>query len=341
MTVSDQEYPELNEREGLFKEQVSRKPDKYPWTKDAMKAMWHNPWSADKFTFHSDVNDFKVLMNDQEREMITRCLSAIAQIEVAVKTFWSKLGENMPHPSISDLGAVMAGIEVIHNVAYERLLEELDLNEVFQKNLELEIIEKRVKYLRKHTHRFYKDSKKQYIYALILFTLYVENTSLFSQFYTICHFNRFKNMLKDTTQQVTYTSKEEAIHALCGMRLINDAREEYPELFDEEFIEKIRYETQESYKAEADIIDWQLNGIEDEFISPAIVKNMIKQRLNDSLEMINIKPVFDDVDPELLTKSEWFDEDILGEMKTDFFHARPTEYSKNNRAYDEDELYGD
>lgn len=323
----------------LFEEQISRKPDKYPWTKEAMKAMWHNPWSADKFTFHSDVNDFKVLMTDQEREMITRCLSAIAQIEVAVKTFWSKLGENLPHPSIADLGAVMAAIEVIHNVAYERLLEELDLNEVFEQNLKLEIIENRVKYLRKHTHRFYKDSKKQYVYALILFTLYVENASLFSQFYTICHFNRFKNMLKDTAQQVTYTSREEAIHALCGMRIINDLRDEYPEIFDEEFEEKIRYETTQCYKAEAAIITWQLNGYEDEYISAPIVQNMVKKRLNDSLIEIKIKPAFDDVDEALLEKTVWFDEDILGEMKTDFFHARPTEYAKNNRSYDEDELY--
>lgn len=330
---------ELNEREGLFKEQISRKPDRYPWTKDAMKAMWHNPWSADKFTFHSDVNDFKILMNEQEREMTTRCLSAIAQIEVAVKTFWSKLGENMPHPSIADLGAVMAGIEVIHNVAYERLLEELDLTDIFQENLKLDIIEKRVKYLRKHTHRYYKDSKKQYIYALALFTLYVENTSLFSQFYTICYFNRYKNWLKDTTQQVTYTSKEEAVHALCGMRLINDARKEYPELFDDDLIEKIRSEAVESYRAEEAIIDWQLVGFEDEHISPAIVKNFVKNRLNESLQMINIEPVFDDIDQDLLKKSMWFDEDILGEMKTDFFHSRDVNYAKNNRSFDEDELY--
>lgn len=322
----------------LFEEQISRKPDLYPWTREAMRAMWHNPWSADKFTFHSDVNDFKVLMTDSEREMITRSLSAISQIEVAVKTFWSKLGDNLPHPSIGDLGAVMAGIEVIHNDAYERLLNELDLNDVFEENLKLDIIANRVKYLRKHTHRFYKDSKKQYVYALILFTLYVENASLFSQFYTICYFNRFRNMLKDTTQQVTYTSREEAIHALCGMRLINDLRSEYPELFDDELIEKIKYETVQAYEAEAKIIDWQINGYRSANLTPEIVKNFVKNRLNESLVEIGIDPVFE-VDEELLKAAEWFEEDVLGEMKTDFFHARDTNYAKNNRPFEEDELF--
>jgi ribonucleoside-diphosphate reductase beta chain len=82
--------------------------------------------------------------------------------------------------------------------------------------------------------KFYKDSKKQYLYALILFTLFVENVSLFSQFYVINWFARFKNVLKDTDQQVKYTRNEENIHALVGTRIINTIREEYPELFDEE-----------------------------------------------------------------------------------------------------------
>ena len=73
----------------------------------------------------------------------------------------------------------MANTEVIHNNAYERLLDILGLEEVFEENLKLEWIQGRVNYLRKYTHRFYKNSQKQYLYALILFTLFVENVSLF------------------------------------------------------------------------------------------------------------------------------------------------------------------
>jgi hypothetical protein len=58
---------------------------------------------------------------------VIRTLSAIGQIEIAVKTFWAKLGENLPHPSLQDLGYVMANTEVIHNNAYERLISILGL----------------------------------------------------------------------------------------------------------------------------------------------------------------------------------------------------------------------
>jgi len=193
----------------IFDEQIARKPNKYPWTEQFIQAMHDGFWTDKEFSFKSDVQQFKVNLSDQEREIIVRTLSAIGQIEVAVKTFWAKLGDNLPHPSLQDLGYVMANVEVIHNNAYERLLSILDIEDIFEKNLKLEWIQGRIKYLRKYTHKFYKDSKKQYLYALILFTLFVENVSLFSQFYIINHFARFKNVMKDTDQQVKYTRNEE------------------------------------------------------------------------------------------------------------------------------------
>ena len=323
----------------IFEEQIARKPNHYPWTEEFINAMHNGHWTDKEFNFQSDVQDFKVNMTDTEREMITRSLSAIAQIEVAVKTFWAKVGENLPHPSIIDLGYVMANVEVIHNNAYERLLEVLEMEHIFEENLKLDIIQNRVKYLRKYLHKYYKDAKKQYVYSLILFTLYVENVSLFSQFYTINYFSRFKNLLKDTSQQVAYTSREELIHALVGIKLVNTIREEYPELFDDELIERIRSECIEAYNAECKIIDWSVNGYESEHLSADIVKNFLRNRFNDSLKQIGIMPVFEDVDKVLLEKTAWFDEDVLGNNSTDFFHRRPVEYSKKDKSYGEEDLF--
>jgi len=114
----------------IFEEQISRKPNRYPWVDQFIEAMHNGFWTDKEFNFKSDVQQFKVDLSDQERDIIVRTLSAISQIEVAVKTFWAKLGENLPHPALQDLGYVMANVEVIHNHAYERLLKVLDLEEV-------------------------------------------------------------------------------------------------------------------------------------------------------------------------------------------------------------------
>ena len=322
----------------IFNEQIARKPDHYPWTQDFIEAMHNGFWTHREFTFQSDVQDFLVNLSNQEKQIIIRALSTIGQLEISVKKFWAKLGENLPHPSLNDLGYTMAHIEVIHGDAYERLLEVLGIDDNFEKILELDIVKGRVNYLRKHLHKFHENNKKQFIYSLILFTLFVENIALFSQFYTISFFGRFKNMLKDTNKQVESTSREENLPAMIGIKIINTIKEEYPELFDEELEKKIIYESAEAVKYECEIIDWIVNGYKHEHLNSELLKEFIKNRLNESLESIGYSAAFE-VDKNILSKTYWFDEQILGNNMTDFFHSRPVEYAKKAAAFDIEALF--
>lgn len=312
----------------LFEEQISRKPDLYPWTKQFIEAIWQGFWTPDEFNFRSDYSQFKTDLSEEEQEVIVRALSAIGQIEVAVKTFWANLGDQLPHPSIRDLGYAMANSEVIHNMAYEKLLDILHLTHVFEKNLSEKVIIGRVNYLRKYLKKVYKNSRKQYIYSIILFTLFVENVSLFSQFYVIMHFNRNRAVLKDCAQQVQYTRNEEMLHAQVGIKIINTLREEYPELFDEELEARIAEETLESLKAESKVIDWIMNGYEVEGLSADILKAFIAKRMKESLDQIGFDSSAIEYDQELVDKTYWFDEELLGTNMTDFFQKRPVEYSR-------------
>lgn len=319
----------------LFDKQIARKPDYYPWTKDFIQAMWEGFWTAQKFSFDSDINDFKLEMNDQERQIVTRCLAAIAQIEVQVKKFWARLGENLPHPSIDSLGTVMAHVEEIHNDAYEKLLLRMGMSNIFEENLNVPAIANRVKYLTKHNHKVYGDDKKQYIYSLILFTLFTENVSLFSQFYIILWMNRYQNRLKDAAQQVKYTRNEELLHAQAGMKIINCLREEYPQYFDEDLENKVIEECNVAFKAESDIVDWILGDYKQEGLDKDILKTFVAIKLNESLTGIGYQPQFK-VDPELEAKTFWMTEGIYAPPKVDFFHGEPVTYTQVDTTDDDD-----
>ncbi len=218
------------------------------------------------------------------------------------------------------------------------MLSVLDLEDIFEENLKLDIIVGRVNYLRKYTHKYYKDSKKQYIYALVLFTLFVENVSLFSQFYVILWFNRFRNCLKDTSQQVQYTKNEEQIHALVGIKLINTIREEHPELFDDELENRILEESKEAFRCESNIIDWIVNGYKEENLNAKILKEYVKNRINDSLLQIGFRKIFP-IDDDILQKTYWMDEEVLGNSMTDFFYKRPVEYSKKHTSFAVEDVF--
>ena len=322
----------------IFDEQITRKPDRYPWTQDFIEAMHNGFWTVREFNFQSDIQDFRVSLSDQEKIIITRALSTIGQLEISVKKFWAKIGDNLPHPSINDMGYVMANVEVVHGDAYERLLEVLGIEDSFEEILKLDMIKGRVNYLRKHLHKFHSDNKKQFIYSLILFTLFVENIALFSQFYTIGFFSRYKNVLKDTNKQVEYTSREENLHAMIGIKLINTIREEYPEIFDEELEAKISYEAKEAVKYECQIAEWIINGYDHDKLNATLHKEFIKNRMNESLVSIGYDKIFD-TDNEILSKTIWFDEQVLGNNMTDFFHSRPVEYSKKSQSFAEEDLF--
>lgn len=317
----------------LFEEQVSRQPNLYPWTQTYIDNMWKGFWTPNEFNFKSDYSNFKSDLSEEERRIIVKTLSAIGQVEIAVKKYWAQLGDRFPHPSMSDLGFVMANSEVIHNQAYEKLLSVLALKKVFAENLQEPTLQGRVNYLRKYLQRAFDDDKKQQIYALILFTLFVENVSLFSQFYIILHFNSFKNVLKDTAQQVQYTKNEEMLHASVGIKLINTLREEYPELFDDDLVERIIEEVDAAFTAESGIIDWIIGDYSHENLNATILKEFIKKRINDSLEQIGISYALP-TDEALIDRTYWFDEVLYGNAMTDFFHGKPIEYAKNDKSYD-------
>jgi len=312
----------------LFQEQIARKPDLYPWTKQFIDAIWKGFWTPDEFNFRSDYSQFKTDLTKEEQEVIVKTMSAIGQIEIAVKSFWADVGKHLPHPSIKDLGYAMANSEVIHNLAYEKILEVLHLTHVFEENLNEKVIRGRVDYLRKYLEKHYEDDKKQYVYSIILFTLFVENVSLFSQFYIIMHMNRNKAVMKDCAQQVQYTRNEEMLHAQVGIKLIQTLREEYPELFDEELQDRIQHECIESLKAESKVIDWIMGDYEVDGLSAPILKSFIAKRMADSLDQIgfdNSEIVYDQAH---VDETFWFDEELYGTNMTDFFQKRPVEYAK-------------
>ena len=312
----------------LFEEQIARKPDLYPWTKQFIDAIWKGFWTPDEFNFRSDYSQFKTDLTPQEQEVIVRTMSAIGQIEIAVKSFWADVGNNLPHPSIKDLGYAMANSEVIHNLAYEKILEVLHLTHVFEENLNVDVIKGRVDYLRKYNKKVYDDDRKQYVYSIALFTLFVENVSLFSQFYIIMHMNRNKAVMKDCAQQVQYTRNEEMLHAQVGIKLIQTLKEEYPELFDDELIERIKQESIDALKAESKVIDWIMDGYTAPGLSADILKSFIAKRMAESMDQIGIDSSDIVYDDDHIKETFWFDEELYGANMTDFFQKRPVEYAK-------------
>jgi ribonucleoside-diphosphate reductase beta chain len=313
-------------------------PYEYPQLLAYKDAIRHSYWIDTEFNFTEDIQDFKITLSSQERDVIKKTMLAIAQIEVNVKTFWADMYKRMPITEVGDVGMTFAESEVRHKDAYARLLRILGLEKEFQNVIEVPAIKGRLKYLKKYLNGTRSKDDKMYTKSVLLFSLFIEHVSLFSQFLIMMSFNKDKNVLKGISNVVEATSKEEEIHGNFGAEIINIIKKENPEWFDEEFQELIYSACKKAYTAECGILDWIFEKGELKFLSKETIQNFIKNRFNNSLEKIGMETIFD-VDSELLKSTEWFDIEILGTKEGDFFYKKSVDYNKKSKSITEDDLF--
>jgi len=322
----------------IFKKRINLKPHEYPELLEYVDAIRHSYWIHTEFNFTSDIQDFKVHVTDPERNAIKNAMLAIAQIEVSVKTFWGNVYKKMPKPEIGSVGFTFAESEVRHQDAYAHLLEILGLNDEFEKIKDIPVIIERIAYLEKSIQNSQSDDNREYTQSILLFSLFIEHVSLFSQFLIIMSFNKYENIFKGISNVIEATSKEEQIHGLFGIDLINLIKQEHPEWFDDAYNESIIQSCKEAYAAESKIVDWIFEQGEIDCMPAQTVKEFIKNRFNNSLDSIGLPRIFP-IDEKLLKETEWFDDEVIGTKHGDFFVKRSINYNKRSKSITKDDLF--
>ena len=226
-----------NRETNIFEKRINLKPYEYPQLNEYVDAIRHSYWIHTEFNYTSDIQDFKTGLNNAERGAIKNTMLAISQIEVAVKTFWGDIYNKMPKPEIGSVGATFAESEVRHHDAYSHLLEILGLNNEFKNLKKKPVIMRRVHYLETAVKNAKSEDNKEFAESILLFSLFIEHVSLFSQFLIIMAFNKHKNVLKGISNVVEATSKEEQIHGDFGIDIIKILQQEKPHWFDDSFNE--------------------------------------------------------------------------------------------------------
>jgi len=322
----------------IFTKRVNLKPYEYPNLVEYVDAIRHSYWVHTEFNFTSDIQDFKVHLNEKEQTAVQRAMLAISQIEIAVKTFWGDIYKRLPKPEIGSVGATFAESEVRHADAYSHLLQLLGLNGEFENLMQVPAIRRRIKYLEKSISNSKAVENQEYFESVVLFSMFVENVSLFSQFLVIMSFNKHKNVLKGMSNAVEATSKEENIHAEFGFDLVNLIKKENPSWWTTELVEDLIEATKEAFDAESEIVEWIFEKGDLDFLTKNQTIEFIKHRFNVSLNSIGIDNVFE-VDEKLVETTEWFDDEILTTKHTDFFNKRSINYSKKSKSITLNDLF--
>lgn len=358
----------------LFAPRVNILPYEYPELLRFRDAIRSSYWIHDEYNYTGDVQDFKVNCTPAERSIIQRTMLAIAQIELSVKTFWAEVYTYLPKPEIAEVGMTFAESEVRHQNAYAHLLKLLGIADEFERLTETPAIKERIEYLNAHlTEEAFAphagdgsplsatpsvslagDSSngsvdspsggsagavhRGHAMTILLFSIFTEHVSLFSQFLIMMSFDKHEKRFKGIANAVEATSKEEQLHGLFGVKIIEMMREERPEWFGDRFAQEVAGACEVAYQAETKILDWIFEDGTLDFLPRPVVDAFLKDRFNRSLANVGVEPLYE-VDPDLLAETKWFDEEILSTKDNDFFSKRETAYNKNTQSVTADDLF--
>ena len=323
----------------IHEPRLQLRPYEYPNLLKYRDAIRHAYWIHTEFNLAGDVQDWHTRLTPVEREVVRRTLLAIAQVEVAVKLFWSRVFDYLPKPEIAEVGMTFAESEVRHQNAYAHLLDVLGLDSDFARVMvESPVFRNRVQSLMDAQASLKQEGLQNFLQALILFSSIVEHISLFSQFLIIMSFNKHRAVLKGVSNIVEATSKEEQVHGMFGQHLVRIFREEMPELFDSTLTTRVLQACIRSYQAEMGLLEWIFEAGELEFLPKRVVENYVMHRYNTCLEAMGFTPLFL-VDEELLREVSWFEDEILVTKENDFFNKRSITYSKKMASFTEDDLF--
>ena len=316
---------------GIFNKRLNYKPFEYPEILQFVDSMNQTFWVHKEVEFTADIQDFKSNLSEKEKEVVKRSLLSIAQVEVAVKTFWGDLYKYLPKPEFNGLGATFSESEFRHSEDYSRLLEVLAYNNEFEGLMEVPIFKKKLELFEKH---FGKDIS--FVQKLLFFVIVIENTSLFSQFANILSFTRFKGYMKNTANIIAWTSVDEQTHANAGVYILNKIFEEYPE---ERYSQEHLEEVIKDYVAyESELLDWIYEKGQLSFYTKEDMLNFMKYRVDTAITHLNYNKIYN-ITGEQYSTMKWFDEDVFANELDDFFAKRPTAYTKHDKSITENDLF--
>jgi ribonucleoside-diphosphate reductase beta chain len=317
----------------LLDSRLNLYPSEYPVCDKFIDGIQQSYWLHTEYDYSRDIDDIQ-RMDEAERQAVIRDMLAISQVEVGIKTYWMGIHLPFPKPEIGMVGSVFADSEVRHLRAYSHLLNIMGLQQEFQNLQEVPCIFGRLGYLKKYKD-YSGNDPKSLIKSLSLFTLFVENVSLFSQFFIFYQYAKQKNWLMGgMATAVAATAMEEQLHAEFGMFLINTLKEEYPDCWDGHTERSLVQFIEKAYLAECGVLDWILE--KPIFIKKGLVKDYLKHRFNLSMEGIGLKPIF-----KVRDKAEFEDYELTlkSHTRSDFFNERPNTYGGQGSSFSADNLF--
>lgn len=310
-------------RPDLLKPRVVYSPFEYPKAFEYWEKQQQSHWLHTEVSMASDINDWKLILNDAERSLVGKILKGFTQSEVFIQEYWTnQVTKWFKKPEIQMMAATFGAFESIHSVAYAYLNQSLGLDD-FEAFLHEPTAKAKIDRLIET-----RGGKPETIAkSLAIFSAFNEGVNLFSSFAILLNFSRF-NKMKGLGQIIAFSVKDESLHSDAGCWLFKTLIEENPDIWDDDLKGEIYEAARLTVELEDAFIDNAFSAGPVEGLTAEDMKAFIRHRCNTKLGDLGLKKNWRNISKEALSRMEWFDVLSAGTSHADFFASRVTDYAR-------------
>lgn len=300
-------------------------PHKNKWAWDLFIRGCANNWMPTEISMQMDIKQWrqKDFLTDDEKTVIKRSLGFFAGSESLVSNNlllqvfrWVNDGECRQYIARQSFE------ESLHNLTIVYICDSLalDIKEVYEAYREIESIKRKDDFLMNVT-RTSGNSPADILRNIITYYIICEGILFFSGFTMLLSFGR-QNKMPGVAEQIQYTYRDESSHLEFGIRLIQEIKQSYPDIWTKEFVdetrEHIRIATELEIAYAHDVLPRGILGL-----NAGMFVDYMQFMANKRLESIGIPTLFAPQG----NPFPWMTETIeLSKMKN-FFESRVTEYA--------------
>jgi ribonucleoside-diphosphate reductase beta chain len=298
-------------------------PFEYPKAYEYWELQQQSHWLHSEVSLASDINDWKMILSESEKNVIGHILKGFTQSEVFIQEYWGQMvGKWFKKPEIQMMAATFSAFESIHAVSYAYLNQSLGLED-FEAFLHEPTAKAKIDRLISTKGK----TKEEIAKSLAIFSAFNEGVNLFSSFAILLNFSRF-NKLKGVGQIIAFSIRDESVHSEAGCWLFRTLVSEFPEIMTDQLKSELYDAARLTVELEDNFISKAFEFGEVQGLTSSDLKAFIRFRANTKLGDLGLKKVWKNIDKEALERMNWFSVMSSGDSITDFFSSRESNYSK-------------
>ncbi|MDO5718858.1 MAG: ribonucleotide-diphosphate reductase subunit beta [Tissierellia bacterium] len=309
---------------------------KYSWTSDWYRQAMNNFWIPEEINLNQDVKDYRNL-NPSEKTAYDKILSFLIFLDSLQTANLPNLGEFITANEVNLCLTIQAYQEAIHSQSYGYILDTIcspeERTDILYQWKDDPILLARNKFIGDKYNDFYYDRTKSNLAKTLMANYILEGIYFYSGFMFFYALGR-NGKMPGTMQEIRYINRDENTHLWLFRSIILDLKKEEPDLFTEENLEMYKSMIIQGVEEE---MKWAEYVIGDSI--PGLSLNNINAYLkylgNLRSKGLGLGIVYEGFENEPESMA-WVNEySNANAIKTDFFEAKVSAYSKSSIIEDD------